>query len=174
MLVIFMRIRIWILPFTFVRDPDLDPSFQIKAQNHEKTEKGSSRLIFHTFWLVICKLSADMNPVPDCHFYADPDPAYHFDVDPDADPKNSMIWIQPFTFDLSFSLFRDKTALLAWFTRYRSQIFRKIIFFKVRTASIYDLILTKFINYFFRQRSGIENPDPFRTHDRPVPKYRKN
>ncbi len=42
--------------FHFDTDPDLypDPSFQIKAQNLEK--KCSSRLIFHTFWLVIYKL----------------------------------------------------------------------------------------------------------------------
>jgi hypothetical protein len=34
-------------------DVDPDPSFQIKAQNLKKCSK---RLIFHTFWTVICKL----------------------------------------------------------------------------------------------------------------------
>jgi hypothetical protein len=55
LLVSSMRIRIRILPFSFHFgvDPDLDPSFQIKAQN---LEKRSNRLIFHTLWLVIGKL----------------------------------------------------------------------------------------------------------------------
>jgi hypothetical protein len=35
------------------RDPDPDPSFQIKTQTFEKV---LNRLIFHTFWLVICKV----------------------------------------------------------------------------------------------------------------------
>ncbi len=34
-------------------DADPDSSFQIKAQNFEKCLK---RLVFHTFWLVVCKL----------------------------------------------------------------------------------------------------------------------
>jgi hypothetical protein len=38
---------------TFHFDPDPDPGFQIKAENLEKVLKN--RLIFHTFWLVICK-----------------------------------------------------------------------------------------------------------------------
>ncbi len=37
----------------FHSDQDPDPSLQIKAQTHEKC---LNRLIFHTFWLVICKL----------------------------------------------------------------------------------------------------------------------
>jgi hypothetical protein len=38
---------------TFHPDADPDPSFQIKIQT---LKKCSNRLIFHTFWLVICKL----------------------------------------------------------------------------------------------------------------------
>jgi hypothetical protein len=34
-------------------DQDPDPSFRIKAQT---LEKCSNRLIFHTYWVVICKL----------------------------------------------------------------------------------------------------------------------
>jgi hypothetical protein len=40
--------------FHFDADPDPDPSFQMKAQNLKKVY--SNLLIFHTFWLVICKL----------------------------------------------------------------------------------------------------------------------
>ncbi len=54
-------------------DPDPDASFQIKAQN---LEKSSNWLIFHTY-IVACHLQIDANP--------DPDPAYH--VDADADPE---------------------------------------------------------------------------------------
>ncbi len=42
-----------VLTFHFDADPDPDPSFQIKAQTMKKC---SNRLVFHTFWLVICKL----------------------------------------------------------------------------------------------------------------------
>ncbi len=52
LLVTLMRIRI--LPFTLNAVPDPDPSSQIKIQKTLK--KCSSRLIFHTFWLFICKL----------------------------------------------------------------------------------------------------------------------
>ncbi len=48
-------------------DPNPDPSFQKKAQTLEK-----ERLVFHTFWLVICiltririQLHFDADPVPD-------------------------------------------------------------------------------------------------------------
>ncbi len=44
-------IRILLCTFHFDADPD--PSFPIKAQNLEKCK---NRLLFHTFWLVICKL----------------------------------------------------------------------------------------------------------------------
>jgi hypothetical protein len=39
--------------FHFDSDPDANPGFQVKAQN---LERCSSTLLFHTFWLVICKL----------------------------------------------------------------------------------------------------------------------
>jgi len=49
-LITFMRIRI---PLFTLADTDPDPGFQIKTQT---LEKCSCRVIFHTFWLVICKL----------------------------------------------------------------------------------------------------------------------
>ncbi len=53
-------------------DVDLnpDPSYQVKAQNLEKSAHIGSNSI-----LLACHLQID----------ADPDPAYHFDVDPDPD-----------------------------------------------------------------------------------------
>jgi hypothetical protein len=39
---------------TFHFDPNPDPSF--KKQMLKTSKKSSNRLIFHTFWLVICKL----------------------------------------------------------------------------------------------------------------------
>jgi len=39
--------------FLFDADPDPDTSFQMKAQT---IEKCTNRLIFQSFWLVICKL----------------------------------------------------------------------------------------------------------------------
>jgi hypothetical protein len=44
----------------FDADPDPDPSSQIQVQTHKKF---SSRLIFHTFWLVICKLMRIRNRI---------------------------------------------------------------------------------------------------------------
>ncbi len=49
-----MRTRILLVTLNAFPDPDPDPSLQIKAQKTLK--KCSSRLIFYTFWLVICKL----------------------------------------------------------------------------------------------------------------------
>jgi hypothetical protein len=57
----------------FYFDADLDPSYQKKAQS-----LCSKKLIFHTFWLVICKTDEDL------------DPAYHFDGDPDPDPQHCL------------------------------------------------------------------------------------
>jgi hypothetical protein len=56
--------------FDAVPDPDPNPSLQIKAQN---LKKFKNRLIFHTFWLVICKLM---------RIRPDPDPIFQFDADP--------------------------------------------------------------------------------------------
>jgi hypothetical protein len=42
--------------FHFDAVPDLDPSFKKRLKT---LKKGSNRLIFHTFWLVICKIDAD-------------------------------------------------------------------------------------------------------------------
>jgi hypothetical protein len=57
-------------------DPDPDPCFQIKAQTFEMCP---NRLIFHTFWFVICKLMRiqarfriqliTLNADPDPDFY---------------------------------------------------------------------------------------------------------
>jgi hypothetical protein len=55
-----------------IQNPDL--SFQIRAQNLEKVLKEAH--IFHTLWLVIAKY---LDPYPNFHFEADPDPAYHAD-----------------------------------------------------------------------------------------------
>jgi hypothetical protein len=41
---------------TFHFDADQDPSFKIKAQKSKPRKKCSTRLIFHTLWLVIGKL----------------------------------------------------------------------------------------------------------------------
>ncbi len=60
-----IRIRIQILAST-------------NKSSAQTNEKGSNRLIFHTFLACRLKIDADPDPVPD--------PAYHFDVDPDADP----------------------------------------------------------------------------------------
>jgi hypothetical protein len=49
-------------------------------------KKCSNRLIFHTFWLVICKIDADPDPVPGT--------AYHSDADPDADPDFYLMRIR--------------------------------------------------------------------------------
>jgi hypothetical protein len=74
-------------------DPDPEPSFQIKAQTLEKV------LIFHTFWLVICKLMWIRIPLitlirmririlifiwfgSGFLFDADADPGYQNDTDP--------------------------------------------------------------------------------------------
>ncbi len=54
-------------------DPDLDPSFQIKAQ--KLLNKCA-----HIPYILACHQQIDVDPDPV------PDPAYHFDVDPDADP----------------------------------------------------------------------------------------
>jgi hypothetical protein len=49
-----MQIRVRILSFSLTRIMHGPvPSFKIKAQT---LKKWSNRLIFHTFWLVICKL----------------------------------------------------------------------------------------------------------------------
>ncbi len=63
--------RIWILPFNLIEDPDPDPSFQIKAQNLEKVVK-----LAHIPYILAC------------HLQTDADPAYHFDADKDPDPAN--------------------------------------------------------------------------------------
>jgi hypothetical protein len=73
-------------------DADPDPSFQVKAQNLEKVLMAC-RLIFHTFWLVVCKLmrmriqliifDPDPGPYPAYHFDADPDSNFQFNADPD-------------------------------------------------------------------------------------------
>ncbi len=55
-------------------DPEPDPSFQIKAQIHEKLAHLGSHV--------------DPDPVPD--------PANHFDADPDADPDFYLIRIRIF------------------------------------------------------------------------------
>jgi hypothetical protein len=46
--------------FHFDSDPDADPGFQVKAQ---KLERCSSTLLFHTFWLFICKLMRIRNRI---------------------------------------------------------------------------------------------------------------
>jgi hypothetical protein len=63
--------------FHFAADPGPDPSFQIKAKT---LKKCPNRLLFHTFWLVICKLI--------------PDPAYHFDADSDPTFQFEAIWLK--------------------------------------------------------------------------------
>ncbi len=117
-------------------DADPDPSFQIKAQNLEK--KCSNRLIFHTFWLVICKLMRIRIQLITLmriwirtayHFDADPDPTYHFDADPDptvqfdADPCGSrsttliqtllfLLYLDLYGFDLDTVNKREKVNTL--------------------------------------------------------------
>jgi hypothetical protein len=46
--------------FPFDADPNAVPSFQAKAQN---LERCSSTLLFHTFWLFICKLMRIRNRI---------------------------------------------------------------------------------------------------------------
>jgi hypothetical protein len=46
--------------FHFDADPDADPSFQVKALI---LERCSSTLLFHTFWLFICKLMRIRNRI---------------------------------------------------------------------------------------------------------------
>jgi hypothetical protein len=46
--------------FHFDSDPDADPGFQVKALN---LERCSSTLLFHTFWLFICKLMRIRNRI---------------------------------------------------------------------------------------------------------------
>jgi len=70
-----IRIIIWSDPDQSLqldadRNPDLDPSFQIKSKDLEKVKKYDQ--ILH---ILACHLQIDSDPVPD--------QAYHFDADPD-------------------------------------------------------------------------------------------
>ncbi len=71
----FMRIRIRFFTLMRIWDPDPDPNF--------------FWLIFHTFWLVICKdwCGSGSDPIPDpaYPFDADTDPDFLFDADADPD-----------------------------------------------------------------------------------------
>ncbi len=77
----------------------------------------------------------------------------------------TLIWIRMRILKTPWSRFHrlHLTCLFHFFMKNCAICFAygKMIIFKVHTAPIYGLILTKFINYFFRQRSGIENPDPY-------------
>jgi hypothetical protein len=93
----FIRVRIFFdagpdLDPTFHSDQDPDPSLQILAQTHEKC---LNRLIFHTFWLVICKLMRIRILIfylmqIRIFFNADPDAelGYQNDADLDSDPQH--------------------------------------------------------------------------------------
>ncbi len=65
-----IRIRIQILPFTLIRTPNPDPSFQINAQYPIKVFKYA-----HVPYILACHLKIDLDP--------DPYPAYQFDAEPD-------------------------------------------------------------------------------------------
>jgi hypothetical protein len=68
------------LNFHFDADPDPNRSFQIKAQNLEKSAQK-----VHIPYILACRLQIDedADPDPACHFDADPDPTFQFNADPD-------------------------------------------------------------------------------------------
>jgi hypothetical protein len=109
-----------VLTFRLDADPDPDPSFHI-VQVLEPLKNCSNRLIFHTFWLVICKLMRiwirfQIQPITlmririfiwcgsgsgflfDADADPDADPGYQNDADPwirihNIGPKKKLIFL---------------------------------------------------------------------------------
>jgi hypothetical protein len=78
-----IRIIIWSDPDQSLqldadRNPDLDPSFQIKSKDLEKVKKYDQ--ILH---ILACHLQIDSDPVPDQAYHFDADRIFIFDADPD-------------------------------------------------------------------------------------------